>query len=104
MRALPRNWIASSAALAALALVGYSTTLAARGKPSANNGSSGPCGTATSQPPATFDHVVWIVMENKSFGDVIGNKADAPYINSLAASCGLATNYNTSVHPSLPNY
>ena len=28
----------------------------------------------------------------------------APYINSLAAECGLATNYHNLSHPSLPNY
>ena len=34
---------------------------------------------------------------------VIGSGA-APYINSLAASYGLATNYYAASHPSLPNY
>ena len=43
-------------------------------------------------------------MENHSFSDIIGNTSQAPYINSLAASCGLATNYHNTTHPSLPNY
>jgi len=43
-------------------------------------------------------------MENHSFGDIIGNTSQAPYINSLAARCGLATNYHNTTHPSLPNY
>jgi phospholipase C len=43
-------------------------------------------------------------MENHSFGDIIGNKSQAPYLNSLAAGCGLATNYRVTTHPSLPNY
>jgi phosphatidylinositol-3-phosphatase len=63
---------------------------------------SGPCGTATA--PHTYQHVIWIWMENHSFSDIIGNKSQAPYINSLAAGCGLATNYRTTTHPSLPNY
>jgi phosphatidylinositol-3-phosphatase len=63
---------------------------------------SRPCGTATA--PHAYKHVVWIWMENRSFGDIIGNKSQAPYINSLAASCGLATNYHNTTHPSLPNY
>jgi len=63
---------------------------------------SGPCGTATT--PHTYQHVIWIWMENHSFTDIIGNKSQAPYINSLAASCGLATNYHNTTHPSLPNY
>ena len=63
---------------------------------------SGPCGiTAT---PHAYQHVVWIWMENHSLGDIIGNKSQAPYINSLAAGCGLATNYHNTTHPSLPNY
>ena len=49
---------------------------------------SGPCGTTTA--PHAYQHVIWIWMENRSFGDIIGNKSQAPYINSLAASCGLA--------------
>lgn len=42
-------------------------------------------------------------MENKSYGSIIGS-GDAPYINSLAAKCGLATGYSAISHPSLPNY
>ncbi len=42
-------------------------------------------------------------MENKTYGSVIGSK-NAPYENSLAAQCGLATNYHGAAHPSLPNY
>jgi phospholipase C len=42
-------------------------------------------------------------MENHSYADVIGSP-DAPYINSLARQCGLATNYHNITHPSLPNY
>jgi phospholipase C len=43
-------------------------------------------------------------MENHSYTDIIGNTSQAPYINSLAANCGLATNYHNTTHPSLPNY
>ena len=42
-------------------------------------------------------------MENHSYGQVIGSSA-APYENSLARACGLATNYHGVTHPSLPNY
>jgi phospholipase C len=51
----------------------------------------------------TYKHVVWIFMENHSYNSVIG-ASDAPYINSLAHECGLATNYHNVTHPSLPNY
>jgi phospholipase C len=63
---------------------------------------SGPCGTATA--PHGYRHVVWIWMENHSFSDIIGNTSQAPYINSVAGSCGLATSYHNTTHPSLPNY
>jgi phospholipase C len=47
--------------------------------------------------------VIWILEENHSYGDIIGS-GQAPYINSLASACGLATNYHNITHPSLPNY
>jgi hypothetical protein len=62
---------------------------------------SGPCGTLAS-PPA-YTHVIWVWMENHSYDTIIGS-SQAPYINSLAAECGLATNYHNISHPSLPNY
>jgi phosphatidylinositol-3-phosphatase len=62
----------------------------------------GPCGTATT--PHAYRHVVWIWMENHRFSDIIGNKSQAPYLNSIAAKCGLAANYHVTTHPSLPNY
>jgi phospholipase C len=55
------------------------------------------------KPPATAAHVIWIWMENRSYHQIIGNSA-APFINALARSCGLATNYRSVAHPSLPNY
>jgi hypothetical protein len=61
-----------------------------------------PCGTSPSR-PTTYEHVVWIVMENKSFSDVIGS-ANAPNLNRLAHLCGLAANFRAEGHPSLPNY
>jgi hypothetical protein len=42
-------------------------------------------------------------MENHSYNSIIGSSR-APYINSLATECGLATNYHNVSHPSLPNY
>jgi phospholipase C len=63
---------------------------------------SRPCGTTSAAP--AYRHVIWIWMENHSFGDIIGNRSQAPYLNSLATECGLATNYHVTTHPSLPNY
>jgi hypothetical protein len=47
--------------------------------------------------------VIWIVMENRSYSDVIGS-SDAPYLNKLGHKCGLASNFSAESHPSLPNY
>jgi phosphatidylinositol-3-phosphatase len=56
-------------------------------------------------PPAVpaFSHIFVIVMENHEYGSIIGSSA-APYINSLANTFGLASNYYAASHPSLPNY
>lgn len=50
-----------------------------------------------------FDHIVLIVMENRSYNEVVGNK-NAPYANKLTEQNGFAANYYAVTHPSLPNY
>ena len=60
-----------------------------------------PCGTLAE--PRRVRHVIWVWMENKPYHAIIGSPS-APYENALAAACGLATNYHSVTHPSLPNY
>jgi len=70
----------------------------------------GPCG----RDPASFvgvdrHNVLWVWLENRSLGSVVGSPessagAAAPFLNGIAAECGLATNYHSLTHPSLPNY
>jgi phosphatidylinositol-3-phosphatase len=93
-----RNKIILMAAIV-LTTIGTATGVTAASTAAAT---SGPCGTAAA--PHTYQHVIWIWMENHSLGDIIGNTSQAPYLNSLAASCGLATDYHNTTHPSLPNY
>jgi hypothetical protein len=50
-----------------------------------------------------YDHIVVVVEENHSYDEIIGN-SQAPYINSLARSGALLTNYHAVAHPSEPNY
>ena len=50
-----------------------------------------------------FSHVVIVVMENKEYGEIIGNP-NAPYINQLARGFALVRNFYAIRHPSLPNY
>jgi phosphatidylinositol-3-phosphatase len=49
-------------------------------------------------------HIFYIMMENHSVNDILGNTADAPYLNQLANSYGVALHYFGVTHPSLPNY
>jgi phosphatidylinositol-3-phosphatase len=85
--------VAASAAASILALM----------SPAPSVGSAGAtCGWKKAL-PEPFAHVIWIWMENHSYNQIIGNQS-APYINSLARACGLATNYTAVSHPSLPNY
>ena len=69
-----RRWIGALLGLAALGLFGVG----------ANPAPAAAAGTG----PA-FDHIFTIVMENHSYGQIIGS-GSAPYINSLAAKYGLA--------------
>jgi hypothetical protein len=78
------------AALAATALVGFTA------------------GAAPAQPAAAHaiphpDHVVVVMEENHSYGDVIGSSS-APYLNSLAAGGASFTQSFAVTHPSEPNY
>lgn len=50
-----------------------------------------------------LDHVFLVILENHGFDEVVG-VPEAPYLASLVAAGGLATNYSSVAHPSLPNY
>jgi hypothetical protein len=50
------------------------------------------------------DHIFFIMMENHATNQIIGNTADAPFINKLAQRYSVALNYHGVTHPSLPNY
>jgi hypothetical protein len=63
--------------------------------------SPSPCGTLTTAP--AYKHVIVVMDENHSYGNIIGS-SQAPYINMLAAECGLAAEYHNITHDSLPNY
>ena len=66
-----------------------------------------PSGTAPSADAASSlphpDHVVVVVMENRSFNEIIGSSR-APYINELARGGALFTQSYAVTHPSQPNY
>jgi hypothetical protein len=62
-----------------------------------------PCGVRAT-PPRVYGHVVWIVMENKSWHDVMGLSSPAPHIKQLARRCGAAASFYGEANPSLPDY
>jgi len=92
------RWLyaAAASALMAGALAGAATIAT-----TAPALAAGPCGTTTTAP--TYKHVIWIWFENHSSSSIIGS-SQAPYFNTIADECGLATNYHNLSHPSLPNY
>ena len=85
----------------ALPLLAGAPAAAVSARPVVPATASGPCGTLAS-PPA-YKHVIWLWLENHSYDTIIGSP-QAPYLNSLAAECGLATNYHNITHKSLANY
>jgi phospholipase C len=61
----------------------------------------GPCGTSGAAPPVT--HVIVVMMENRSYNQVIGSSA-APYQTALSGQCGTATAMFGATHTSAVNY
>jgi hypothetical protein len=59
------------------------------------------CGTVTAT--AAPRHVIIVMLENRGYKQVIGNSA-APFENSLASSCGVATSMWGATHWSASNY
>ena len=77
-------------------LLALASPVAARGlSAQANNAGTGGL--------PNFQHVFVIMMENTGYTSLIGNP-NAPFINSAAATYGLATKYFGVTHPSQPNY
>ena len=59
--------------------------------------------SVSSQKIPAFKNVFIVLEENTNYSNVIGNKS-MPYINSLASTYGLATQYYSNTHPSIGNY
>src|SRR4051794_29421761 len=65
-------------------------------------GGDQPCGRRPA-PPRTWDHVIWIWMENHTYDQVIDQRS-APFTSWLARQCASADKYSAVGSPSLPNY
>jgi phosphatidylinositol-3-phosphatase len=90
----------------AAAVTAISVVACGAGGDSNPGGDTGRTGTATTKPSSgrsSGSHVFVLVLENREFGQVIGNPS-APFFNRLALRGALATRYFAITHPSLPNY
>jgi hypothetical protein len=87
-------------AAAALALAGGIGAAQAHASAASHVTATVAASSASSGP----QHIFYIMMENHGTDQILGNVADAPYINSLAARYNVALNYHGVTHPSLPNY
>jgi phospholipase C len=93
-----RRWRSARAGLAATAGVAVAVWA-----PGATAGPLASACTGREGPPQTYRHVLVIVMENHSAGQIFGSPK-TPYITRVARRCGKAANYHSITHPSLPNY
>jgi len=59
---------------------------------------------SASAAPPRYDHVVIVVEENRTPGQIIGDLANAPYITSLATGGVSMASMFAIEHPSQPNY
>jgi hypothetical protein len=89
---------------------GPSSTTGTNGTSSSGTSSTGTGSTTTSSSTGTggntpgFGTIFTILLENHDYAEIVGS-TNAPYINSLIAQYGLATDYmDSGTHPSLPNY
>ena len=102
------TWSSSDSGVARVSATGL-VTGRATGSTTITATSEGKSGTATITvtAPTTggsrFKHVFIVLEENTDYADVIGS-ASMPYLNSLAAQYGLATQYYANTHPSIGNY
>jgi len=54
--------------------------------------------------PPRYDHIVIVVEENRTVGQIIGDRVNAPYINALADGGVRIGSMFAMLHPSQPNY
>ncbi|PSB29402.1 phosphoesterase [Stenomitos frigidus ULC18] len=59
--------------------------------------------TAEDKAIPKYDHIFVVIEENKGYSQIIGNP-NAPNLNQLAKTYGLASNFYGMVHPSEANY
>ena len=67
-----------------------------------------PCICSGSERPRGIpkcDRIVVVLEENRAYSNIIGNLANAPFINmTLVPKAAVMTNFHAEAHPSEPNY
>lgn len=95
---------ATAVLIGALGVTG-SAAAALAPAPLATISTSAPCGvTPATAAPVTYSHVALIMFENKPLKRIVGNTADAPYLNSLIKACSYSKNDLSLSTTSLANY
>ena len=95
--------VALLASIAVVMLLAGSTPVTRGGSVSAApDSTSNPVGQFSATLPR-FDHIFVVIMENRSFADIL-ESGEAPYVSSLAGANGLATQYFPVTRGSLANY
>lgn len=111
----PRPFLAATAVALALAGCAASSASAPSGASRASDSVSAQSAGQAAAPRAStavcgrvakthYKHVIWILMENRSYSSVLGPDYTAPNLSRYAKKCGVATNDWAVTHPSLPNY
>jgi phosphatidylinositol-3-phosphatase len=65
---------------------------------------AGLCGETPAAVQPAVQHIIVVMLENRSYQQVIGSPAAAPYQAMLASACGSATEAFGATHGSAPNY
>lgn len=98
---------ASGNATATAALTPTPVAATPASKPAPSDSGTATASAAAASTPGSglpdFRHVYVIILENREYSSIVGSNA-APYINSLIARNGQATNLYGETHPSEPNY
>jgi phospholipase C len=84
----------------ALAVAALAAVTAVTGASPAS--ATSPCGQTPAAQP-TVQHVIVVMLENRSYNQVVGSPA-APYETQLASACGNATEAFGATHTSAANY
>jgi len=98
-----RLFLVAALAVGLTPLLGSSVNVVPAAAAGATVDSVQPCAGA-GRPPLKWPHVTLIVFENKPLPRIIGNTADAPYLNTIAGKCGYSQNTRALSTTSLANY